>query len=55
MTNQHVSITVYMMPGKFDDRLRWPFKGDVVIKLLSQGGKEPSAMIDSSLSQILIQ
>ena len=34
----HVSIFVVMMKGEHDVYLRWPFRGEVTIKLLSQEG-----------------
>ena len=32
----HVSVFVYLMRGEYDDQLRWPFRGDVTIRLLNQ-------------------
>ena len=32
----HVSVFVYLMCGKNDDNLSWPFKGEVTITLLNQ-------------------
>ncbi len=32
----HVSVYVYLIKGKYDDRLNWPFEGDVTIELLNQ-------------------
>ena len=32
----HVSLYVYIMRGEFDNSLKWPFRGDVTIKLLNQ-------------------
>ena len=29
----HVSVFVYLMRGEFDDKLKWPFCGDVMVKL----------------------
>ena len=29
----HVSVYVYLMKGEFDDRLKWPFSGEVVVEL----------------------
>ena len=31
----HVSVCVYLMKGKNDDCLGWPFKGSVTVKLLN--------------------
>ena len=38
--NTHVSVYVYIMRGEFDNRLDWPFRGSIVIKLLDQEKKE---------------
>jgi len=32
----HVSVFVYLMRGKNDDKLSWPFKGEVTVTLLNQ-------------------
>ncbi len=32
----HLSLTVYIMKGVFDDYLRWPFRGSVTVALLDQ-------------------
>ena len=32
----HVSVSVYLMRGEFDDVLKWPFRGHVVIQLSNQ-------------------
>ena len=32
----HVSLFVYLMRGEYDDRLVWPFRGDITIQLLNQ-------------------
>ena len=37
-TGTHVSVFLQLMPGEFDDRLRWPFRGSSVVKLLDQSG-----------------
>ena len=29
----HVSVFVYLMKGEFDDHLKWPFSGEVVVEL----------------------
>ena len=34
----HVSLFVHLMRGEFDDRLKWPFWGDVTVQLLNQEG-----------------
>ena len=38
--NSHISVFVYMMKGDYDDRLNWPFRGDITIQMLSQAGDE---------------
>ena len=32
----HISCFVQLMPGKNDDTLEWPFRGDVAVVLLNQ-------------------
>ena len=32
----HVSCYIYLMTGKYDDTLEWPFQGEVTIELLNQ-------------------
>lgn len=32
----HLSIFVCLMIGEYDDRLEWPFEGDIYIELLNQ-------------------
>ena len=32
----HVSLTIYIMKGVFDDFLRWPFRGSITIALLDR-------------------
>ena len=32
----HVGVGVKMMRGEFDDRLQWPFKGEVKVQLINQ-------------------
>ena len=32
----HLSVAVCLMRGEFDDQLKWPFRGEVMIKLLNQ-------------------
>ena len=32
----HISVLVCLMRGKFDDRLKWPFRDDITIQLLSR-------------------
>ena len=34
----HVSIFMYMMRGPFDNYLKWPFRGEITIKLVNQAG-----------------
>ena len=32
----HISVFAYLMKGKYDDNLPWPFTGEVTITLLNQ-------------------
>lgn len=32
----HVSLNVHLLPGEYDDSLRWPFRGTVRIQLLNE-------------------
>ena len=32
----HVTVSVHLMRGEFDDDLKWPFRGDITIQLLNQ-------------------
>ena len=32
----HVSVSVHLMPGRNDDNLVWPFRGEVTVELLNQ-------------------
>ena len=32
----HVSVFVHLMRGEYDDRLVWPFRGDITIQLVNQ-------------------
>ena len=32
----HVSCSVNLMPGEYDDTLEWPFQGEVIVELLNQ-------------------
>lgn len=34
----HVSVFLQLLPGEFDDRLRWPFRETFVVKLLEHSG-----------------
>ena len=31
----HVSVFLYLMPGMFDDDLKWPFQGNITIELVN--------------------
>ena len=37
---QYISVFLQILPGEFDDRLRWPFRGSFVVKLLDQSGNK---------------
>ena len=32
----HVTVSVQLMKGEFDDQLKWPFRGQIIVQLLSQ-------------------
>ena len=32
----HVSVSAYLMQGEFDDHLKWPFQGHIVVELCNQ-------------------
>ena len=32
----HLSVFLHMMPGKHDDYLKWPFRGEVTVELVDQ-------------------
>ena len=32
----HVSVYVYLMRGEHDDKLTWPFRGDITIQVANQ-------------------
>ena len=34
--NTHTSVYIHLMKGEFDDQLKWPFRGEVTVKLLNQ-------------------
>ena len=34
----HVTISLMLMKGEYDDQLKWPFRGKFIIELLSQDG-----------------
>ena len=33
--NTHVSVSVYLMRGEYDDDLLWPFRGDITLQLIN--------------------
>ena len=35
----YVAVYVFMMRGEFDDRLKWPLKGEIKVQLLNQRGR----------------
>ena len=36
----HVSMSVSLMRGEHDDKLTWPFRGDITIQLVNQNSDE---------------
>ena len=47
MVRVHVSVYAYLMWGKFDDHLKWPFQGHVVIHLC-----KTSTTVDTPLTSV---
>ena len=51
----HVSVFVYLMQSKYDDQLKWPFRGYITIQLLNQrkneGHWEKTITFDDSVGQ----
>ena len=37
---QHMSLYVYLMRGEYDDRLKWPFCGDITVQLVNLIGDQ---------------
>ena len=35
----HVSVFIFLKRGEFDDDLKWPFRGDIVVRLIDQDEK----------------
>ena len=46
----HVAVGVKIMRGEFDDRLQWPFKGEVKVQLINQrdGGEHVEKTVVSA-------
>ena len=36
----HVTVSINLMQGEYDDQLKWPFRGDIMIQLLNQSRDE---------------
>ena len=36
----YISVYIYITKGRFDDQLRWPFKGNFTVQLLNQQGSD---------------
>ena len=34
----HVSIFTYLMQGPYDDHLKWPFRGEIMVQMVNQAG-----------------
>ena len=32
----HLTVFVCLMPGEFDNQLKWPFRGKITVKLVNQ-------------------
>ena len=41
----HVSLSLNLMKGEYDDRLKWPLREKFIVELLSQDGEERFSMI----------
>ena len=39
--DNHVSVSLHMMAGEYDDNLKWPFHGEVTVQLLNPGPEPP--------------
>ena len=37
---EYTSVCVYLMRGEYDDRLVWPFRGDITIQLVNQSSDQ---------------
>jgi hypothetical protein len=33
-----VAVFIQLLPGEYDDRLKWPFQGEITVRLIGQGG-----------------
>ena len=53
----HVSVSVHIIKGEFDDYLQWPFKGEIAFKLVNQkdGGKDREGVIRADGFQRVIE
>ena len=43
--SNHVGIALFMMPGDYDEILKWPFRGNIIIQLLNQLGDREHLVI----------
>ena len=43
----HVSLFVHLMRGEYDNRLKWPFRGHITVKLLNQRSEKQHGRIGS--------
>ena len=48
----HVSVSLYLMPGMFDDDLEWPFRGHITIELINQLNRKSNHMREINFSHI---
>ena len=46
----HTGVFVCIMKGEFDEHLKWPFKGEIIIQLVNQsaGGKNLEMLVDKN-------
>ena len=51
---EYTSVCVYLMRGEYDDRLVWPFRGDITVQVVyqtsSQNRKECTLKFDDKCS-----
>ena len=52
----HVSIFTFLMQGRHDDHLKWPFRGEITIQIVNQAGDhghvEETSCFDDSIADI---
>ena len=51
----HLSVYVYLMQGECDDQLKWPFCGDITIKLVNQEDDKDHVIETVNLSRSITE